>query len=90
MGLADEGEGKTKDNSFKIYVTRLKVNPFISYWQRAEMMDGVVRSEEYKFNIIHIHVAAAAAAKSLQSCPTLCDPIYGSPPGFMLKACKYS
>ena len=26
-------------------------------------------------------VAAAAAAKSLQSCPTLCDPIDGSPSG---------
>ena len=26
-------------------------------------------------------LAAAAAAKSLQSCPTLCDPIDGSPPG---------
>ena len=25
--------------------------------------------------------AATAAAKSLQSCPTLCDPIDGSPPG---------
>ena len=25
--------------------------------------------------------AAAAAAKSLQSCPALCDPIDGSPPG---------
>ena len=25
---------------------------------------------------------AAATAKSLQSCPTLCDPIDGSPPGF--------
>ena len=25
--------------------------------------------------------AAAAAAKSLQSCPILCDPIDGSPPG---------
>ena len=25
--------------------------------------------------------AAAAAAKSLQSCPTLCDPIDGSPAG---------
>ena len=25
--------------------------------------------------------AVAAAAKSLQSCPTLCDPIDGSPPG---------
>ena len=24
---------------------------------------------------------AASAAKSLQSCPTLCDPIDGSPPG---------
>ena len=26
-------------------------------------------------------VSAAAAAKLLQSCPTLCDPIDGSPPG---------
>ena len=28
------------------------------------------------------YIAAAAAAKLLQSCPTLCDPIDGSPPGF--------
>ena len=28
------------------------------------------------------HTAAAAAAQSLQSCLTLCDPIDGSPPGF--------
>ena len=27
------------------------------------------------------HFSAATAAKSLQSCPTLCDPIDGSPPG---------
>ena len=27
-----------------------------------------------------IHAAATAAAKSLQSCPTLCDPIASSPP----------
>ena len=26
-------------------------------------------------------LACTAAAKSLQSCPTLCDPIGGSPPG---------
>ena len=31
----------------------------------------------YKFWMCNIH----AAAKSLQSCPTLCDPIDGSPPG---------
>ena len=28
-----------------------------------------------------VAAAAAAAAKSLQSCPTLCDPIDGSPLG---------
>ena len=28
-----------------------------------------------------INMFAAAAAKSRQSCPTLCDPIGGSPPG---------
>ena len=28
-----------------------------------------------------VMAAAVAAAKSLQSCPTLCDPIDGSPPG---------
>ena len=32
-------------------------------------------------NISIIAAAAAVAAKSLQSCPTLCDPIDGSPPG---------
>ena len=29
----------------------------------------------------HSRTAAAAAAKSLPSCPTLCDPRDGSPPG---------
>ena len=28
-----------------------------------------------------VYLASAAAAKSLQSCPTLCDPVEGSPPG---------
>ena len=32
-------------------------------------------------NSIHSFKVAAAAAKSLQSCPTLCDPIDSSPPG---------
>ena len=42
------------------------------FWQE------IVWSMFQKFKIWH---AAAAAAKSLQSCPTLCDPIDGSPPG---------
>ena len=33
-----------------------------------------------RHNPLH-NITAAAAAKSLQSCPTLCDPIDGSPPG---------
>ena len=32
-------------------------------------------------NISNLRYADAAAAKSLQSCPTLCNPIDGSPPG---------
>ena len=32
-------------------------------------------------NLRYADAAAAAATKSLQSCPTLCDPIDGSPPG---------
>ena len=35
---------------------------------------------EICFKII-MTACAAAAAKSLQSCPTLCHPIDGSPPG---------
>ena len=31
--------------------------------------------------VLSSSAAPAAAAKSLQSCPTLCDPIDGSPPG---------
>ena len=33
------------------------------------------------FPVVMYGCAAAAAAKSLQSCPTLCEPIDGTPPG---------
>ena len=35
-------------------------------------------------SLLKIRAAAAAAAKSLQSCPTLCDPRDGSPPGSLV------
>ena len=38
-------------------------------------------SEEERKGLLMKVKAAAAAAKSLQSCPTLCDSIDGSPPG---------
>ena len=40
----------------------------------------VVRTFKIYF-LGNFQVSTAAAAKSLQSCPTLCDPIDGSPPG---------
>jgi len=38
----------------------------------------------FRPGIVNIEVAAAAAAKSLQSCLTLCDPIDSNPPGFTI------
>ena len=46
--------------------------------------NGTQLGDRTKTTNIWLYVAfpAAAAAKSLQSCPTLCDPIDSSPPGF--------
>ena len=46
------------------------------YWSRVPLPSPVTL-----LAIILMPAAAAAAAKSLQSCPTLCDPIDGRPPG---------
>ena len=60
-------------------------------WTSVHSSSGTLSYQIYFLNlstlksISHLHciiVAAAAAAKWLQSCPTLCDPIDGSPPGF--------
>ena len=45
---------------------------------------NLVNSHFFKDSFISVFIdyaAAAPAAKSLQSCPTLCNPIDGSPPG---------
>ena len=47
---------------------------------RWGLLRGVVVSELLRVSG-NLKVAASAAAKSLQSCPTLCDPIDGSTPG---------
>jgi len=44
--------------------------------RRHHHPEGLLSSSEISLR------TAAAATKSLQSCPTLCDPIDGSPPGF--------
>ena len=55
-----------------------------SFAQRSEKVKDAwscgFRDVAYQWTSFH-SLCAAAAAKSLQSCPTLCDPIHGSPPG---------
>ena len=46
--------------------------------RHRQNMDHLGRQEAAVFGVVHFY---AAAAKSLQSCPTLCDPIDGNPPG---------
>ena len=49
--------------------------------EREDKRDLFVETLVYFVLIVSLIPAPAAAAKSLQSCPTLCDPIDGSPPG---------
>ena len=42
---------------------------------------GLIPGQGTRSHMPQLKSAPAAAAKSLQSCPTLCDPIDGSPPG---------
>ena len=64
-----------------------KRNTTRSYWSGSEATkEGrlwkFLGSKEWDHTAIWLWIyAAAAAAKSLQSCPTLCDPMDGSPPG---------
>ena len=57
-------------------VTQLKIYTFFRFFSHI----GCNRIWS-KVPCLIWYVLAAAAAKSLQSCPTLCDPIDGSPPG---------
>ena len=51
-------------------------------WIACSSLFPLIKIWLYSDNFIpYIICPAAAAAKSLQSCPTLCDPINGSPPG---------
>jgi len=49
--------------------------------ENAETKEGWSRNNSAAMNIYIYIYAVAAVAKSLQSCPTLCDPRDGSPPG---------
>ena len=45
------------------------------------MLNQINQTKSTNIIWLHLDEVPAAAAKSLQSCPTLCDPVDGSPPG---------
>ena len=49
--------------------------------RKEDMSHGLILTRGVIHPKVSAAAAAAAAAKSLQSCPTLHDPIDGSPPG---------
>ena len=71
------------------YYSALKSKENLTYATKCLNLEDIHRlseiSQSQKDKTLWFHFcevpAAAAAAKSLQSCPTLCDPIDGSPPG---------
>ena len=72
--LSKESKGnpfESKDwNRYVIHIFKAALFTIAKMWKQAKC------PSTDKQNIY-----AAAAAKLLQSCPTLCDPIDGSPPG---------
>ena len=77
------------DSSYMMYLllllscfscVRLFVTPWTAAYQ-APPPTGFSRQEYWSGVPLLSPYDVSAAAKSLQSCPTLCDPIDGSPPG---------
>ena len=50
----------------------------IKQMEAESVLDGLQAKKQARYKLNYI---VAAAAKSLQSCPTLCDPRDSSPPG---------
>ena len=61
-----------KKRSTSLIIRKMQIKTTTRYYVSLVRMAAIKTSAA---------AAAAAAAKSLQSCPTLCNPIEGSPPG---------
>ena len=78
---------KVKEESEKVRLklniqkTKIMVPGPITSWQTDEETPETVTSLFFWAPKSLQMLTAAAAAKLLQLCPTLCDPIDGSPPG---------
>ena len=79
--LAEKGES---DKSFLFHKEKVCLAfPSVPHYRcQAKVLFGIADCWAWELSVFKLSdTAAAAAAKSLQSCPTLCDPTDGSPPG---------
>ena len=78
-------QGKANENHSKIPIGIYNTNSCLrmAKTSKRHLSNGgkTMKQLELSHTACIQNAAAAAAAKSLQSCPTLCDPIDGSPPG---------
>ena len=65
----------------KVLFKLLLAGIFFNYSQPNLILNNISCGQHYSIITKSKIRTAAAAAKSLQSCPTVCDPIDGSPPG---------
>ena len=63
----------------KVIECWIKAIFFLSWKKHCFLVQ--IFTENITIGLLLLHTATAATAKSLQSCPTLCDPRDGSPPG---------
>ena len=80
-GLSDSGTTSSSKNCSPY--TRSRIWHLSCHLSSCHSETCITLFSEHLF--IHLsaslHMPAAAAAESLQLCPTLCDPVDGSPPG---------
>ena len=66
------------------------ITPILRMNDPSTQTAGIIHPKNFSIMLITMKIicfaffSAAAAAKSLQSCPTLCDPIDGSLPGSLV------
>ena len=73
------GRSPGEGNGYPLQYSCLEDSIDRGAWQAT--VCGVTKRDTTEQLSLSIFMYAAAAAKSLQSCRTLCNPIHGSPPG---------
>ena len=53
-------------------------------WTARRSNQSILKEITSEYSLDGLMLKLTAAAESLQSCPTLCDPIDGSPPGSLV------